>query len=132
MAEGDFAQQLLEAARRDLTAWRKLAPDVEIHDSTLGFHAQQAVEKSIKAVLAHAKVAFRRSHDIAELLDVLGDAGLAAPPHAMELDRLNPFAIEARYGYPLAGPLDRDTVGGRIEAVVVWAGRVVGTVGLPG
>lgn len=125
MADAAFAQQLLEAARRDLTAWRKLAPDVEIHDSTLGFHAQQAVEKSIKAVLAHAKVAFRRSHDIAELLDVLSDAGLAAPPECTELDRLNPYAVEARYGYPLAGPLDRDAVGARVEAVLAWAGSAV-------
>ena len=75
MVEGDFALQLLEAARRDPTAWRKLVHDVEIHDSTLGFHAQQVVEKSIKAALARAKVAFRRSHDIAELLGAGGMPG---------------------------------------------------------
>ncbi len=132
MVDADFAQQLLMAARRDLTAWRKLAHDIEVHDSTLGFHAQQAVEKSIKAVLAHAKVVFRRTHDIAELLDVLSDAGLVAPPDATELDRLNPYAVEARYGYPLAGPLDRDVVGARVEAVIAWAGSAVSDVGPPG
>ena len=54
MPDPDFAEQLLTAAERDLTVWRKLVNDAEVHDAVLGFHAQQAVEKLLKAVLARA------------------------------------------------------------------------------
>ena len=72
MDERTLAETFLLAAERDEQAFRKLAEDPTLHDSLAGFHAQQAVEKALKAVLAHAGVAFRRTHDIAELLDLLG------------------------------------------------------------
>ncbi len=92
----------------------------------LGFHAQQAVEKMLKAVLARAGVAFRRTHDLAELLDVLHDAGLPDPPHAERLDELNPFAVEARYGMGGEGVLARGQVGPWLDAVWTWARAQVG------
>jgi HEPN domain-containing protein len=56
----------------------------------VGFHLQQCVEKALKAVLSHAGIAFRRTHDIAELLDLIADRGLGPPPYADWLDELNP------------------------------------------
>jgi hypothetical protein len=53
------------AAERDEQAFQRLADDPMLHDSLAGFHAHQAVEKALKAVLAHAGFAFRRTHDIA-------------------------------------------------------------------
>jgi HEPN domain-containing protein len=126
MAGPDFAAQLLIAAERDLLVWRKLVNDAEVHDAMLGFHAQQAVEKMLKAVLARAGVAFRRTHDLAELLDVLHDAGLPDPPHAERLDELNPFAVEARYGMGGEGVLARGQVGPWLDAVWTWARAQVG------
>ena len=61
MAEYDVAAIFLIAAKRDVQAFLKLAEDPSLHDSLARFHAQQAVEKSIKAVLAHAGVIFRRN-----------------------------------------------------------------------
>jgi HEPN domain-containing protein len=121
MGTPDFARQLLTAAERDLRVWRKLVDDMDIHDAMLGFHAQQAVEKCLKAVLARARVAFRRTHDIAELMDALSDAGLSPPPHAQRLDELNPFAVEARYGMTTEQGLDRPVAGEWVEAVFAWA-----------
>jgi HEPN domain-containing protein len=69
MDERTLAETLLLAAERDQQAFRKLADDPTLQDSLAGFHAQQAVEKALKGVLAHAQVPFRRTHDIAELLD---------------------------------------------------------------
>ncbi|MFM2058025.1 MAG: hypothetical protein RLY71_2410 [Pseudomonadota bacterium] len=122
-----FARQLLEAAGRDLTVWVKLVGDTDVHDAMLGFHAQQAVEKYLKAVLALHAVAFRRTHDLAELLDVLDDAGLPSPPHAQVLDELNPFAVEARYGLPddAGSQLDRAAVGQWLADVAEWAGQQI-------
>lgn len=121
MAAIEFAEQLLAAAQRDHLVWRKLVRDLEVHDAMLGFHAQQAVEKWLKAVLAKAGVAFRRTHDLAELLDALQDAGLPPPPHADRLDELNPFAVEARYCMGGEGVLDRALVGAWLDEVQAWA-----------
>lgn len=121
MSAPEFAEQLLTTAQRDLLVWRKLVGDHEVHDAMLGFHAQQTVEKLLKAVLAHRGVAFRRTHDLAELLDVLHDAGLPDPPHAERLDELNPFAVEARYGMGGEGVLGRAEVGSWLDALWAWA-----------
>jgi hypothetical protein len=91
MDERTLAETLLLAAERDQQAFRKLADDPTLHDSLPGFHAQQTVEKALKAVLAHAGVAFRRTHDIAELLDYLEDSGLPAPPYADRFGRAQPL-----------------------------------------
>ena len=59
------------------------------------------MEKSLKAVLTTHGIAFRRTHDLGALLDLLADAGKPLPPHADNLDELNPYAVEFRS--PLAG-----------------------------
>ena len=107
MAERKLAEIFLLAAERDRQAFNKLSEDPDLHDSLAGFHAQQAVEKALKAVLAHAGIVFRRTHDIAELLDLPEDAGVTTPPYADRLDELNPYAVEIRYGLVEPSGLDR-------------------------
>jgi len=121
MAESTLAEILLALAEQDALAFRKLAGDSEVHDALVGFHAQQAVEKALKAVLSHARVAFRRTHDIAELLDLLSDSALPAPPHADHLDELNPYAVEMRYGLVEPCGLDRGETGAMLKDVLAWA-----------
>lgn len=121
MAEPTLADIFLAQAEQDALAYRKLAGDGEIQDGVLGFHAQQAVEKALKAVLARAGVVFRRTHDIAELLDLLTDASLPAPPHADRLDELNPYAVEMRYGLIQPTGLDRPETQAILETVLIWA-----------
>ena len=57
-AEGDFA-----TAQRELNA-----PDHPNYDAVC-FHAQQCVEKYLKACLQEANVSFRKTHDLSELLN---------------------------------------------------------------
>jgi HEPN domain-containing protein len=121
MADASLAEMLLVAAGRDRQAFGKLAEDPGLHDSLAGFHAQQAVEKSLKAVLAQAEIPFRRTHDIAELLDLLEDKGIPPPPHADRLDELNPYAVEMRYGLVEPTGLDKSAVAGWLDAVLAWA-----------
>jgi HEPN domain-containing protein len=52
MTSRDHALVLLRKATDDATAARKFADDPEIADAIVGFHAQQAVEKALKAVLS--------------------------------------------------------------------------------
>jgi len=125
MADQSVAQLLLESAGHDLRASQALAAIADIHDTIVGFHAQQAVEKSLKAVLSHAGVAFRRTHDIAELLDVMADARLAPAPHSDRLDELQPYAVDARYGLVEPGRLDRTRILAMVAAVLDWASSLL-------
>jgi len=124
-----IAELLLQAARQDLTAARLLAVAPEIGDATVGFHLQQAVEKSLKAVLSANRIEFRRTHDLALLLDLLQDNHLV-PPEADWLDELNPYAVEARYGTIEPEGLDRNRAIRAAANVMTWADAQVGQ-GLP-
>ena len=98
-------------------------------EEAVGFHAQQAVEKRIKAVLASAGIVFRRTHDIAELLDLAADHGIAVPAAMEELRWLTPFAVEFRYDdLPAVGeePLDREWVERSVRVAKEWSARVIG------
>lgn len=121
MAEASVARLLLAAARRDEQAFRVLAAVPEMNDAVIGFHAHQCVEKALKAVLAQSGIAFRRTHDLGELLDLLSDAAHAPPPEAERLDELNPYAVEARYGLVEPGALDREAATRMVGSTIAWA-----------
>ncbi|MGH6627380.1 MAG: HEPN domain-containing protein [Burkholderiaceae bacterium] len=116
-----IAELLLEAARQDLAAARLLAPAPGIGDAMVGFHLQQAVEKSLKAVLSAHGIEFRRTHDLVLLLELLSDKGLPPPPEADWLDELNPYAVEARYGTIEPEGLDRPRALRTSAQVLEWA-----------
>jgi HEPN domain-containing protein len=121
MADSAMADLMLESARRDAVAFFKLVQDSDVHDSIIGFHAQQAVEKALKAALFKRAVPVPRTHRIGDLLDTLHDAGIGDPPHADSLDELNPYAVQARYGTLESEPLDRAVAAVRLTAVMAWA-----------
>lgn len=77
--ELEEARHLLKAARSDLRAAEALAGDAEQGDDVVGFHAQQAVEKSIKAVLAVSSVEIPYTHDVSFLLDLLAERRVPVP-----------------------------------------------------
>ena len=61
------------------------------------FHAQQAIEKALKALLLHHGVPFPLVHDIEELLLLLRASGMDLPDWEKELAEVTPYAVEARY-----------------------------------
>lgn len=112
---------LLASAQQDLAACKLLACSAGIGDAMVGFHAQQSIEKSLKAVLSAHMIEFRRTHDLISLLDLLQDHKLPAPPQADWLDELNPYAVEARYGTIDPEGLDRARALQAAEQVFDWA-----------
>ena len=115
---GEVPKILLQAAEQDLAACEALAQAPGIGDAIVGFHAQQATEKALKAVLSRHGVEFRRTHDLALLLDLLQDRQLPPPPGADWLDELNPYAVEARYGLSGIAGLDRPKVLAALHALM--------------
>ena len=93
----DHAQLLMEKAAGDEKILFRLIDEDDIPDDGLGFHAQQAVEKMIKAVLVHNEVSYERTHNIAYLLNLLDEASLPKPDRADDLPNLSPWAAEFRY-----------------------------------
>jgi HEPN domain-containing protein len=93
----DFALLLLKKALQDALLIEKLSIDAEIADDIIGFHLQQVVEKSLKALLVFKSIKFRRTHDIRELLDVLKDNKIIVPSWFDGLDSWTPYAVEYRY-----------------------------------
>jgi hypothetical protein len=69
----------------------------EIPDGPFGFHAQQAVEKLIKALLSQLGIAFDYTHDVSRLAQQLEAAGERVPFGLVALTELNKFAVVYRY-----------------------------------
>jgi HEPN domain-containing protein len=66
----EFAALLLRKAEGDVEVVRALVDTPSIADDAIGFHAQQAIEKAMKAVLALRGVQFPRTHDLGFLLEL--------------------------------------------------------------
>jgi HEPN domain-containing protein len=85
-AEDDF-----EAARDLLRRRKRPLPD------QVCFHAQQAAEKYLKALLTHNRVEFAKTHDLLELLGLALRVEPGLEVLREELSILNPFAVLTRY-----------------------------------
>ncbi len=92
----DIAKTLLEKAKVDLKSALVLNEHVNEMEA-IGFHCQQAVEKALKAVLAHHNIHFPRTHDLGELLKLLTENGIEGEEQLNESVKLNDFAVEMRY-----------------------------------
>lgn len=68
----------------------------DILPAALCFHAQQAAEKALKAVLVRAGIGFPRVHSLERLIDLL-PANLARPPELLSAARLTDYATVFRY-----------------------------------
>jgi hypothetical protein len=109
-------------AHADAVAMRELAGNPEITDEIVGFHAQQAIEKWLKAVIAARGMPEARIHDIGRLLQLLETDGAELPPTAEQLDELSIYAVPLRYDELLdAEPLDRERTVMLVDDIGRWA-----------
>lgn len=123
------AELLLQKAREDLRILEGVINDRELSIDGLAFHAQQAVEKSIKSVLIVIAGDFPKTHDLLELIDLLSDQGVSIPAALENADWLTPFATVFRYTGSATddtSSLTRDDLLTMARAAVEWAGEKVG------
>jgi hypothetical protein len=119
-------QLLLRKAAQDKAVLDKLIDDPAIEDETLGYHAQQAAEKLLKALLVHGGYAYPRSHNIGLLLDLLAGHGLVLPERFQDLDALTPFGTVFRYDdIPLDDNPDRNNWPLLIDALYHFVDGVI-------
>lgn len=117
------AALLLRKAHADEQAMEVLIASGSIGPELIGFHAQQAAEKYLKALMSHRHIAFPRTHDLRTLLDSLDADGLPAADGIDEICRLQPYAVEQRYDDVPAGTESipaADWMASRVKAVRAW------------
>jgi HEPN domain-containing protein len=106
MNQSDLAADLLALAREDLASAEALVAADGVSAAPVGFHAQQAVEKSLKAAIALAGGEFPFTHNLGLLMRLSEDCGLEPPSQLAQADRLTPYAATVRYGLGDPGTVD--------------------------
>ena len=112
------ARRLLRLAMRDEDTFELLLPLPTAPLSAIGFHAQQAVEKSLKAACVLRGLEIRRTHDLAALAQALLDDGATLP---MPPDDFNPFAVQYRYDDELQSSMTLEELSMAMRRVMAWA-----------
>jgi HEPN domain-containing protein len=84
------------------------------------FHAQQSIEKAIKAVLCLKGAEFRRTHDLIELAGRASDTGASLPVSDDLLRRLTPYGVEFRYDDTAMPLIDATNAARAVEACLAW------------
>jgi len=85
----------LNRARSDLNLARLSRPEGVLLED-LCFHAQQAAEKALKAVLVANSMAVPNIHSIRRLIDLL-PANLTIPAEVQDAAVLTDYAVSSRY-----------------------------------
>ena len=124
-ASTEEAILLLRKADQDIAAFGILKDAPGIDAETALFHAQQAVEKCLKAVLAFHVVPYRKTHDLDELVDLALDRKIDFPFPADAFSLLFPFAAQVRYEHlPLEG-ISLEKAESMIMNARTWAGSLI-------
>jgi HEPN domain-containing protein len=116
------AQQWLQRAKGNLALAKQPKPKEAFWDD-LCFDAQQAAEKSIKAVLVHRKIDFPKTHNIRALLELVDPTGSQISKEIWQAIDLTNYAVETRYPGP-AEPVTRSEHRQAValaQKVVKWA-----------
>lgn len=122
----ELAELLLRKAAADVDVVRKMI-DSGVPYEAVGFHAQQACEKAMKAVLVAVGTRYPHSHNLGLLVDLVRNSGLVVPEHVEDAVDLTPFAVLYRYDdytldedpVPVAGIVDL------VSGVHAWAEATV-------
>jgi HEPN domain-containing protein len=122
MSDRDHARMILTAARRDLTALSGMSDKRQFADEIFGFHAQQAVEKALKAWLSMRGLEYPRTHDLEVLFDLLAENGERLPKDIQIPFDLTDFAVQFRYeAYDdLSIELDRSRIMGGVAGLLKY------------
>jgi len=112
----DHAKLLLLMASKDIKALDLMILPESVDDEIFGFHAQQAVEKTLKAWISLAGGAYAKNHDLSMLLLTLQGLGCDIE-NLKDLISLNAFAAQFRYEALETDdePLDRQETRVRVQ-----------------
>ncbi|HEV8712511.1 MAG TPA: HEPN domain-containing protein [Candidatus Binatia bacterium] len=93
----DFVQSWLRKAEGDLRAAERLLEVPQEDYFAAAFHAQQAAEKFLKALLVRLQIPFPKTHDIEQLLQLATPSDPSLEEELTSATILTPYGIEFRY-----------------------------------
>ena len=127
MSDIDDARLMQTKAKQDLSALCGMKDKTIFAEEIFGFHAQQAVEKSLKAWLALIGVDFPLIHDLEELFALLKDQGQAVPDIFQSLVDLTDFSVQFRYDtyIDFEDELDRDEIIQKVQNFVDYVEQLL-------
>lgn len=118
MSDIEHARAMLMMAEKDLKAIKGMESAETFADEIFGLHAQQAIEKTLKAWIAVLGDEYPFVHDISRLLTILGEHGCDVE-RFWDLVEYNAFAVQFRYEAfdSFEKPLDRPAVISKVQAL---------------
>lgn len=114
------AQRFLRLAKRDQTAFAALLNTPAVDVAVACFHAQQAAEKALKAVMCLHGMEFRRTHDLEALADLLRAVDVVPPVDGHALRCLTPYAVEFRYDDETIHLISGEAAGQLVGLLLAW------------
>ena len=129
MSVVEEAKTLLRMAYMDFRALTGMGDTEVFADEIFGFHAQQAIEKALKAWLCFLAEQYPLTHDLHRLLKLIEN-------RSCEVERYYPmtqysiFAVQARYEEGLLSteePLDRPQVIAEVQDLLVHIEKIINT-----
>ncbi len=106
----EFTREWIRRAENDYRTARYLFESGKDYSYGVTFHAQQAAEKYIKAFLVWHQIEFKKTHDIAILLESSATIAPEISKILTEAIALTPYGVEYRYpgDYPDVTGSDAD------------------------
>ena len=113
----EIVAQWLARADEDLSVARHLLAERLSNYGAIGFHAQQAAEKFLKAFLVVHQVEFPKTHDIGRLLDLVASVDVALAHVLSPAVQLTDYGVDVRYPGDLP-QLEADDVARAVDCAV--------------
>ena len=127
MKNKDIISEWLKRARSNLERARAEKISDEILYEDLCFDAQQAVEKSLKALLVRLDKPFPKTHSIGMLLKLVEETGVEIPDDINRSKILTDYAVDTRYP-GMYEPVSEEEYKEALKLALVvfeWAGKII-------
>ena len=124
MSAEEETAALIRLAHDDLIA-AKILFEKDGPSSKICFHAQQTVEKGLKAILIRKGTPIRKIHDLVELTELVQDLSLTLPVDGDMVALLNLYAVKARYDDTIADTLTPEEAIEIATKVIEWSELVI-------
>ena len=106
----ELARSWLIKAKNDIVSAKQILLLDNGPIDTPCFHAQQAIEKSLKALLTYHDVLFPKTHDLVSLLDLSLTYTTELRKYKEEFAKMSSYAIEIRYVADSLEPLKEEAI----------------------
>lgn len=119
----EITKEWLDFAVKDLKAAENLKTDKDLSYIS-AFHCQQAIEKSLKAIIEEFELGFIKSHDLSNL-SIIIKKQIDLTKQADMLSEINDYYIESRYPGDMAWHEDNPLSKIKLNEVILFTKGII-------